>query len=380
MASIRTVGSPSPHQPVRFYKFVALTFLVITIVLLGMIVFMSSKRADITIVTRSESVDMRASLDISDGSSGPVAGFVTSTFVDMSRVFSPEGSRTEDGTSEGLITIMNETNAAQPLVIKTRFITEDGTLFRLKEGVVVPANGSITTEVYADQPGSASDIPPSDFTIPGLNEAKQKVIYGKSNSPMSGGVRTIGILSKDDIERAQQVLLADLKKKGSEQLDNKSQEYDGVLYKVAQYTFEHDSELGVETDGFLLTGKATVVGVFYDKAELDAYAREMLEKQVVDNSEILKSVESEPVVVVEDYNLESNTASLGITHTGLVSIDQNSKELQKLMFYGKTEDEVRRYVMSLDHVQEVEMNFRPLWNRSVPHVASHVKITVREIE
>lgn len=380
MVSIRTVGSPSSRQPVRFYKFVALTFLVITIVLLGMIVFMSSKRADITIVTRSESVDMRASLDISDGTTGPVAGFVTSTFVDISRVFSPEGSATEDGISEGLVTIMNETNAAQPLVATTRLLTSEGILFRLKQGVTVPANGSITTEAYADQAGPASDIPPSDFTIPGLNETKQKVIYAQSNSPMSGGVRTIGILSKDDIERAQQVLLSDLKKKGSEQLASKADEYDGVLYKVAQYTFEHDSELGVETDGFLLTGKATVVGVFYDKAELDAYAREMLEKQVVDNSEILKSLENEPVVVVEDYDLSTNTATLGVTHTGLVSIDQNSKELQKLMFYGKTEDEVRRYVMSLDHVQEVEMNFRPLWNRSVPHVASHVKITVREIE
>ena len=41
----------APNQPVRFYKFIALTFLIITVVLFCVIIFMSSKEATITVTT-----------------------------------------------------------------------------------------------------------------------------------------------------------------------------------------------------------------------------------------------------------------------------------------------------------------------------------------
>ncbi len=379
MVSIKTVGNQT-QQPVRFYKFVALTFLIITVLLLGMIVFMSSKRANITVITRATSVDVKTQVDI-NGNKNIVPGFVTSTFVNIEKLFSPQGSKIEDGISEGMVTIFNDTDFDQPLVATTRLLTPEGILFRMKNREVVPANGSVVTEVYADQKGATGDIGSRNFSIPGLRAEKQKVVYAKSDDPMSGGVRTVGILTTEDIEKAQQIVLSDLKKKGVNKLEQMNDtSSDGVLYEVAQYTFEYDEELGVETDGFVLSGKATIVGISYDNGALFDYAQKMLEKQVVDNSEILQSVESEPVVVIEDYDLSENTATVGITYSGLVNLDSNSKELQKLIFFGKTEDEVRRYVMSLDHVQGVEMSFKPLWNRSVPHVASRVKITVREVE
>ena len=380
MVSIRSNGAQPTGQPVRFYKFVALTILVITIVLLGVVIFMSSKRAEITIITRSEPVDVNTTITIdSTDSNAIVSGFVTSTFVELSQNFSPEGSKTEEGVSEGLVTLYNDTNAAQPLVATTRLLTPDDILFRLKNRVTVPANGSIETEVYADVAGQGGDIGPSKFTIPGLREEKQKVVYAESISSMSGGVRTIGILNQDDVTKAEKILLDALKTKGMELL--KELDADSVILSdIVQYTFENDTELGVETDLFTLSGKATVVGVFYNGEELSVYAEDMLGKQVVDNSETLQSVESQPTVVISDYDLEDNTADLVITRTGLVDLDPNSREIQKLMFFGKTEDEVRRYVMSIDHVQGVEMHFRPMWNRSVPHVASHVSITVRQVE
>ena len=52
----------------------------------------------------------------------------------------------------------------------------------------------------------------------------------------------------------------------------------------------------------------------------------------------------------------------------------------KIMFFGKTEDEVRRYVMALNHVSGVEMKFHPAWNREVPHVASRVEVTIRQVQ
>ena len=203
MVSSRSNGTRPIGQPVRFYKFVALSFLVITVVLLGVIIFMSSKRAEITIITRSEPVDVNATVTIDPSDSNVlVSGFVTSTFVEFSRNFSPEGSKKEDGVAEGIVILHNDSGSPQPLVATTRLLTPDGILFRLKSGVTVPANGSVETTAYADVAGQGGDIGPSKFTIPGLREDRQTQVYAESLNSMSGGVRSVGILSQDDITKA----------------------------------------------------------------------------------------------------------------------------------------------------------------------------------
>lgn len=379
----RNTGNPElipSNQPVRFYKFIALSFLIVTIVLLGFIVFMSSKRAEITIVTRSEPIHVQATVTIDPAQTKQiVSGFVTTTLVEAEQSFSPQGNKKEDGVAEGVVTLINDGDTEQALVATTRLLTPEGILFRMKDRAVVPAKGSIEVSVYADQKGISGDIGPSTFTIPGLNEAKQKIVYARSSTAMQGGVRTIGTVNEDDIQKAEKQMLEVLKKNGSDALTALYPNNKG-LFEVAQYVFENDAKLGEEASTFKVTGRATVVGVFYDEAQLKAYAGEMLQKQVVDNSEVLESVQGEPTVVLDSHDLGKGTAVLGVTHTGLVNIDPNSRELQKIMFFGKTEDEVRRYVMSLNHVQGVEMHFRPMWNRSVPHVADHVVVTIKQVE
>ena len=225
-------------QPVRFYKFVALTFLVITIVLLGGIIFMSSKRAEITIVTKADPVEVNTVIDINpNDDSSIVSGFVTSTFVELSKAYSPKGNKTEDAIATGELIIINDSSAAQPLISTTRFMTPEGLLFRLKSGVTVPAGGQVTAEVYADKAGESGNIGPSNFTIPGLNEAKQKLIYAKSEAIMTGGVKTIGVFSQEDLTNAQNSLLADLKTKGIEMLGTQNSDKKG-LFDVVQYTLK----------------------------------------------------------------------------------------------------------------------------------------------
>lgn len=378
--NINNIPNYPSNQPIRFYKFVALTFLLITIVLLGSIIFMSSKRAEITVITKSEPVEVNTSVNIDpEETDSVVSGFVTSTFVEITKSFSPQGNKTEDAVAVGEVTLVNESNISQPLVVQTRLLSTDGVLFRLSAGIVVPANGQVKAEVYADQKGLVGNIAPTTFTIPGLNETKQKLIYAKSETAMTGGVKTIGVFSQEDLTQAQDSLLLDLKAKGNEILSGQITDKKG-LFDIVQFTFENDGKLGEEISSFNLTGKATIIGVFYDEEKLKSYARDMLEKHVVNNSEILQSANENPSVVLSQYNFQSGTAKLTVSNSGLVDLDPNSRELQKIMFYGKTEDEVRRYVMALNHVTGVEMNFHPAWVREVPHVASKVDVTLRQVQ
>lgn len=375
-------SAPLPsEQPVRFYKFIALTFLFITLALVGTIIFMSSKRATITIITKSEPLEVTDTVEIRPGDTEAViSGMVTTTIIEYEKVFSPEGSRTEDAVAVGKVTLINETTAPQPLIATTRVLSADGVLFRLKDAVTVPAQGSITASVYADVPGARGNIATSTFTIPGLSEEKQKVIYAKSDNEMSGGVRTIGIVDNEDVEKAEKTALEEMKLRGAAALENFAREGMVGMFDVVQYTFEDVTGIGTEVDSFVIKGRATIAGVWYDDSQAQSFAQDMLNKRVVDNSEILSSVEPAASVSLEGYDLETGIIQLTIAHRGLVNIDENSRELDKSSFFGKSEDEVKRYVMSLKHVEGVEMSFKPLWNRSVPHVANNVEIIVREVQ
>lgn len=370
---------PGTSQPVRFYKIVALTFLFITIVLLGLIVFMSSKRATITILTKPEPVEKTFTIDLVNGTSNNVWAAVTSTEISLEKTFNPKGTRQEEGIAKGEVTLYNDSATVQPLVATTRLLTADGILMRLKNSVVVPAKGIIKTEVYADQKGAGGNIGPSEFSIPGLGEGRRKEVYAKSESAMTGGIAYIGILDAKDVAQAETAVKQYLEEKAKIELQ-KMYPDKTMVFKVTDTNITSNAEVGKEAAEFVVKGIAKVSVVFYDDMALGAYAEENLKKQIVDSNEIVHKSESLPKASVESVDAATGKATLNVSYSGLVSLDPNTKDLQRMVFYGKSEEEVRRYVLSLDHVSGVEVKFKPIWNKSVPYVADHVNIVVRQVE
>lgn len=368
-----------PPPPVRFYKVVALTFLVITLLLLGVIVFMSSKRATITITTKATPVDLQADIHIGSTPGADVPGMVTSTIVAHSQVFSPSGERTEPGIARGVLTVYNDSNREQPLVATTRFLSEDDILFRLEEGVVVPANSSIDVEVYADQEGATGDIGPSSFTIPGLNELRQQEVYAKSNSDMSGGIQTIGILSQDDIDKAEKILRQSLIDKAQALLP-KTSENQTVLVDVSKSSVRTTGVLGEETSSFTASATGTVVAVAYDSQVLEEWTKNQLSRRAIDENEVVEPRDSDPSVSFSSYDSQEKIATVSIFYDGLVSLNTDSPKLAKDRLFGMSKNEIRRYLLSLDHVHSVDVEFRPAWMQTVPRIPEHVSIVVNKVQ
>jgi len=364
------------NEPVRFYKIVALTFLILTFVLLGVIVFMSAKRATITIVTKPESVEAVLMQEIKDN---PKIGIVEKKDVVFTKTYKPVSTREEVSVAVGEVTLFNTTGASQALVATTRLLTTEGVLFRLKKGVVIPAKGKAIAEVYADKAGKDSEIGPSKFTIPGLSEAKQKVVYAESEKPMSGGVKQLGVIGEDDIKEAENDMKAELKKQGEEQLSKLHADMKAI-YSVADAVITSDKEVGKEAGEFSLSGTAMVVGVFYNNNELAVLVKDELQKKIVGDAEILSSDNAEPSVTLDEFDKETSRAVLKVAGSGVVELNPESGQLQKMIFFGKTRDEIRRYLLSLDHVSGVEIKFSPAWMGTVPHVAEHVNVVVKKVE
>lgn len=381
MMSRRQETPSSFEPPVRFYKFIAITFLLLTVGLLGVVLFMSSKRATITITAKNtpENVTVDVELGNNDAVHG-ITSIVTTTLVRLDQTFSPTGDREEEGVATGVVTLHNESDTAQPLVKTTRLLSPDGTLFRLKEGVTVPANGVLEdVAVYADTEGKSGNIGPVDtFTIPGLNASRQKEVYGSSDSAMTGGVRTIGVLSQKDIDDAKKKLSVALEEKGIAVLNKVSDM--PAIYSVVDIDATTDAEVGEEISEFTLTGVATVVGVFYEQEELTEWAYMQLEKKAISDAEKLHTGGDAPTLTFDSYNKEEQTAVVTLFYDGTYTLNPESRQIDKSMFFGKDRDEVRRYVLSLDHVSGVEVDLQPAWMHTVPHVHDHVSVIVKEVE
>lgn len=368
---------PIDEAPVRFYKFVALTFLLITVVLLSLILFMSSKRATIEITTKESPVDVNLSMEI--GPDAEIPGMIQTATVTTTDFFEPTGDEQVPDIARGTIMIKNTSATAQPLVATTRFLSPDNVLFRLEDGVTVPAGGKIEAAVYADEVGASGNIDPTTFTIPGLNETRQQEVFGESLTKMSGGLRTIGILSEADIKRAEDQLVARAIEDFKTSFSSASGTIE-VLVDLVSVESSTDTELGEETSSFELSATIELVGASYDSTDVQTFADTSLRQREIDDAEVITPADSAPVVTYSSYNTETETVTASVFHSGMAMLNPESKQIQKVIFFGKTKDEVRRYLLSLDHVHSVEVKFKPAWIRSVPHVHDHVNVIVKEVK
>lgn len=380
MTPRRQQTSLRPSQPVRVYKVIALSFLCLTLIVLGIIIFMSAKRAVITIETRPEPVDVSGTVEISsDNAPGSFFGIVTSTRVTLRQVYTPQGGQEEDALAGGTVILHNDGDTAQTLIPKTRLLSSDGILFRLKERTSIDAFGTTEAAVYADQSGKSGNIGPTRFTIPGLSLEKQKTIYAESLEPMMGGTINVGVWTDGDMTRATEDMRTRLVTQAKGQFGDLFDEKNSLV-ALSDETVAADIPPGSKAGEVPVDGKAVAILVTYPGEEVKQTATELLVKRIVDDTESIVPSSVGPTISIDDYDLGKGEATLKIFYNGLASLNPESRVVDKAVFFGKTKEEVRRYVLSLDHVRGVDIRFTPRWMLRVPRISDHVSVIVKSVQ
>ncbi len=381
MITHRVATKLAPEPPVRFYRTIAVTFLIVTLILLGVIIFFTAKKATIVIVAKTDNKNINLELNVAKQKNSELSlvGLVTTTQLSWEQKYFPTGNKTTDGLAVGEVVLFNQTSAPQTLVKTTRLLTPGGVLFRLSDRVLVPAGGQTTAAVYADQAGASGNIAPSTFTIPGLGEDKQKVIYASSSVAMVGGIRTIGILSAEDVKAAK----LDFANKVKQNIENSLGEDEAFSQKlifVPDNNISIDKEVGQEVSEFNLSGTSTAVVVYYNKEELKNILAKEISNHVDDTVEKVLSLNKEPQVTLGTYDIDKQKATLSVYQDVLVTLDVNGEKLSVNNFFGKKKDEIERYVFGLGHVVGVDVKFSPSWMRSAPSVPDKVQVVVKNVE
>lgn len=138
---------------------------------------------------------------------GDLVGRIVETEVGTSDLFASTGAvPAKDARSRGIVTVTNTTSRPYAFVVKTRFLSKGGVLFRATAPANIPVKGTADVPVSADKPGPEGDIGPTTFTIPGLPASIQDEVYGASAAKMTGGSGTVIAVSEADLASARAAL------------------------------------------------------------------------------------------------------------------------------------------------------------------------------
>ena len=298
-------------------------------------------------------------------------------FFSFSKEFFPTGNKQVENNAKGKVAIYNKTGSAQTLVKTTRLLSVDGILFRMATAVTVPARGEAEVDVYADQKGSAGNIGPASFIIPGLSLEKQKVIYAESKVAMSGGTQSVGVLSSDDLNNAK----TEYGSAAIEEFLRTQSKTDGMerVVLIGEENLKFDHAVGDEVGSFVASGTSTMLVAEFRAGDVMKLVNQEIRARVVDGTERYLSLSNAPRVTLANVDLRNGLATLDVRDELVVTLDADSDKLSPDHFFGKSRDEISRYVMSLDHVANVDVSFFPSWVLTAPSAEDHISVVVKSV-
>lgn len=316
---------------------------------------------------------------------------------EISQSFKSSGAKSiSNQKAKGKITIYNEySSAPQNLVATTRFLSEDGKLFRLSSGVTIPGTekvgeeskpGVIEADVVADEAGENYNIEPSSFTIPGFKDSgneKYTKFYAKSTSAMIGGGKgneEISVITQSDVDNAKNKALSDLNSKLKENL--KQQAGDGVVipdeainYEDTQYSISNS--VGEMSDNFSLTLKSKARALAVNENDIkNMISVEAIKKIEADNSES-SSVSLE--FGKTDANFSAGEIIMRIHATVKIGPKIDLDNLKKGIL-GKNEDQLKAYLSSYQDIEKVVVDYWPPFiTGKIPMYGKRVDVSLDNI-
>ncbi|MFH0854257.1 MAG: hypothetical protein V1891_02080 [bacterium] len=366
------------------YKKIALSFFTVSILFFIIIFYFSYRKALIKILPNYEIIKTEFIADIKPVPNGQnqLKGRLLQTTLEDTFNFQTKGEIEESlNNIEGTISIINKSSRPQPLIATTRFLTENGILFRLKKMVTIPAKSEINAEIYADASSKITAPIAGKLLIPGLNAERQKEIYGEIKNPIATDTKKIKIITNEDIEDAKEKALDELFKKSLIEFaaDIKSEEKvlsKGVVKELINFAI--DKKEGEKVDSFSMKIKAKFVAVLFDENELFQIAKTNLEN-TLSQGKCLANVEKENLVyVIEKYNMETNTANLRVMLAGKSIINFDNEILDKDLITGLEKSAAIAYLKTFKEIKDVEISLVPSWWDRLPKMERSIEIIIAD--
>ena len=385
-----SLGAKRKHMPktnpISIYKKIAVTFAVLTLLLVSVVVYFSIVSVKIVIIPNKERTAASFSATIKDATSqedltGMVAGgLVRQVQIETEQEFSATGKDVENIEVTGKVTIYNTSRTSQPLIKTTRLLSPDNKLFRLKTGINVPAEGKVeNVEVYADEPSQEMAINPAKFTIPGLNPARQESVYAESFEKFQFQEKGETKISGGDLKQAQEKLKQALNEQVKQITESREYEgYDNVVFKINDENIKYSTGVkeGDQVEKFKMSATAEAAVVAFSTEVISDLAQTKVSETLPDDKQLESFDENNFQYSVERYNLDKGIADLKVDVAAQMILREGTEIIKPDRLVGLTREQLDDYLSSLREVAGYEIKFTPNWITKVPSLVDHVKIEI----
>jgi hypothetical protein len=333
--------------------------------------------AKVTITPRTNSAAIAADFSATSGQ-GDIPFEVVTVNKTVNANVPAESTITANDPAFGKITITNQQTTPQALIKNTRFETPAKLIFRIRDSVSIPAGGSITVTVYADEAGEKYNVAPTTFRIPGLAGSKAyELVTAKSDAAMTGGFSgtrpAVAQATKDKQYADMQAKLApDLAKDLAAKIPAGY-----ILVPGASFmSYEPLNDTAGASGTVSLSEQGTITAVVMPA---DALARAIAFKAV-------GSYAGEPVTLKDVAGLtakpaeasiapDAQTFNFNLTGTANIVWQVDAAKIAGAVA-GKTRDSAKIALESLTEVNKASLVLRPFWAQHFPGDPAKIKVIV----
>lgn len=366
------------------YRRAALSFFVLTVILLIMVAYYVLPQA-IVVITPQESSVVRSHLFTvftdSKEVTGPqdLLGGFTRIEIIQEKTFPATGVKTTAENIKGQIVIKNNYTKDQPLVETTRFLTSGGLLLRLADGVVVPSGGEVIGEVYLDEQTEAvSSIPKGRLTIPGLWEGLRDKIYGEVPEPLVGPTFELTAVSEEDLNFGKEELRASIQDTArgvlkqrfslSQQfLPEVAGEMELAVLRIVDEEWQSTSDVDEVADNFKLTGRLIVEGVFYRVEEAAEKMESAITNSLSEDKKIVHDINRDNIVVsINTSDPSKNTGEVLISWHGKSISGEIEEVVTEEFLAGLRPEEAIDKLEGMEEIGSARIELTPFWVSKIP--------------
>lgn len=364
------------------YKKMIFGFIIVTVLLVGIVFYFSASKAVIKITPKTTAIETDFVSDVAaDGGSldNALQAVLYETELEDSLQGDATGAKALGGNSIGKVVLYNKRGESQTLVKTTRLINEEGILLRLTNRVVIPANGQIEADVYADDPTDFTELPPDSFIVPGLSTNMQKFVYAESKVTLKSSGTSVKAIKAVDIART--------KDKLDEQIYNKAiaefakqlpvnKEFTKIVVSRKVLDEKISDAVDAVKDNFTVTEKLKLVLIALDQQSIIALAGEKLQSIVPAGQQLLNLNLANFSYKVQNYDADKKMATIKVHVAGDAVIKADNTILDKEKLSGLSAKGVKLYLANFKEIEDVGVELSPFWVKSVPGLKDHIIITI----
>jgi len=319
--------------------------------------------------------------------------------------------------SYGTVEIYNELRQEQVFRPMTRFITDNGVVFKTAEWIKVPPTqtlsgvtviGKTTTSLIADtydMEGNIIGVRGNieewlTLTVPGLKFNRDK-IYAKTTTAFVGGIDPkIHVLTEKEVTSFKEILTEKLKSKALEKLKDtikkanteNGEDYailpinDNIIYTVGDLLLAKDAKIGDKGDEVTIAGKIKISTYTYDRTATLFYLKTILnesllfgtEKLIGINDESLRITNAISKTTVPQFSLKGTTELDATISYNFEDSSNNLTKKLKNLIVGTSPKEATSILLNDNNIASVKITFSPFWLTNVSNNPDNIEFIIQK--